>query len=318
MSLRHFLMLTLFWNAQHLFCQPSLPDAHLDLIASLMDIASDPEQLKITNSIPIDTLGGHLQGIQHISQNAQEYVMMSGSSGQDSYLALAEIGAAPKVIKIQKLLEKPFKHAGGFQVHQNFLAVGIEDNDARNHSFVMIFDVHDITAIPNEPFIKIERKGVFERSTAGCVGLVKFGGYWIMVVGDWNTEHLDFYLDRDDRLDNLELVSSKTTKELDRTNWVNLHWRPYQNLNFITSQDQLYLAGMTSNAQGNNLVDLYAVTDIESSAFNLQKIATKSVDNTGGDFIWSAGLQVKDGLIRQIISCDRNLSAGFKIYQYNR
>lgn len=314
--MRYFIYLAIFWTTQNSCCQDSGSESNAALVESLMNISSSQSSQIFLNSIPIDTLGGHLQGVQLISQQNQNYALLSGSSNSQSYFVVIKMGKSSEVTKIQKILDKPFKHAGGFQFYQDFLAVGIEDNDARNHSFVMIFDVSDVAAIPNKPLIKIERKGTFERATAGCVGLVQLRDRWLMVVGDWNTEHLDYYVTAGEQMDSFSLVQSSTTKELNRTGWIDDEWLPYQNLNFILHQEELYLTGMTSDDKDKNIIDLYTVERSATHSFRLQKIASKTLVSQGGKFIWSAGLQIKDGLIIQIISSDRNLNETSRLYFY--
>jgi hypothetical protein len=272
------------------------------------------------NSWPINNEGGHLQGIQPLYQDQQSYLVLSGSSSTYSYYAMIRLGESPQVIGIQKILDKPFKHAGGFQIYDHYMAVGVEDNDARNHSYVFIFDLADPESPPAEPVLKIEREGPFERATAGCIGLTFYQDHWLIVVGDWNTRNLDFYQSSEigNEITPFKLTQSITISEIDKKLWSDPEWLPYQNINLLHDSSRLYLVGLTSDSEKNNVVDVYEIITEDLASFSLQKISRKILNNQGGDFIWGAGLDIKNESIVGIVSCQRNLDSLAQWYYYSK
>ena len=89
------------------------------LLADSNDLDSNPKVISYSNSLEINNSGGHLQGIQTIENNTGKYFILSGSSASYSYLAVVKQGDKNEVISVNKLMDKPFKHAGGFQIFQN-------------------------------------------------------------------------------------------------------------------------------------------------------------------------------------------------------
>ncbi|MCK5370142.1 MAG: hypothetical protein KAQ62_16390, partial [Cyclobacteriaceae bacterium] len=168
-------------------------DAEIQIINSLEKINSTPISITFQNSLEINNNGGHLQGIQYLNHEQKDYYVLSGSSGTYSYYSIVKIGKENMVISTNKILEKPFKHAGGFQIYNNLMAIGVEDNNAKNKSKVFIFQLDNPEKPPDNPLAIIERMGTFKRATAGCVGITVISNKVLVVVGDWDTEHLDFY-----------------------------------------------------------------------------------------------------------------------------
>ena len=163
-------------------------------IINLVDkLDSIPVSISFMNSLVVNNNGGHLQGIQYYQYNQNDYYFMSGSSDSYSYYSVVKMGEENSVISINKILDKPFKHAGGFQISNNLMAIGVEDNSERDKSKVFIYRIDNPENLPMEPLEIVDRFGTIERATAGCVGIIEIRDNILMVVGDWNTEHLDFY-----------------------------------------------------------------------------------------------------------------------------
>jgi hypothetical protein len=163
------------------------------LVSEFKNLDSKPEIISYSNTLEINNSGGHLQGIQSIQNNDGKYFVLSGSSDSYSYFAVVKQGDKNEVISVNKLMDKPFKHAGGFQIFQNYMAVGIEDNDAKDKSKVCIYDISNPEKPAGKPVAVIERAGEPKRSTAGCVGITKHKDQILLAVGDWDTKNIDFY-----------------------------------------------------------------------------------------------------------------------------
>ncbi len=232
------------------------------IVRSFRQIEPAPHAITYSNDLVVNNHGGHLQGIQSICRDGAQYLLLSGSSGSHSYFAEVQLDGENKVVKIAKLLDKPYKHAGGFQVCENLMAIGVEDNDARDKSKVMIFDMGNPEQTPGSPIAVIDRRGPRHRSTAGCVALARRSTGWIMVVGDWDTKHLDFYRTENGGIPGeknpFSLAITIDTQTIDKKNWIDPTWLSYQNINLIYSgHDRLFLVGMTSNANDEDVADLY-------------------------------------------------------------
>ena len=86
--------------------------------------------------------GGHLQGVQIFESKQKEYIAVSGSSDSYAYYFVAEKtqDSIFELKYIRKIWDKPMKHAGGFQVAHSFLVVGVEDNEKKDSSLLVIYD----------------------------------------------------------------------------------------------------------------------------------------------------------------------------------
>lgn len=137
------------------------------------NLDSFPKSIAFTNDEPVNNEGGHLQGVQSYSRGGQEYAVVTGSSSTYSYYSIIKINENPHVVSVVKILEKPFKHAGGFQIFEDYLAVGIEDNEEKTRSKVYLLHLENPENPPENPIVAITREGAYERATAGAVGLTK-------------------------------------------------------------------------------------------------------------------------------------------------
>ena len=169
------------------FAQPN-SNFH-QIITDLDQVNQNPSVISFNNALEINNTGGHLQGIQKLIHNQNEYFILTGSSSGYSYYTIVKTGEENMVISVNKILEKPFKHAGGFQIHNNLMAIGVEDNDAKTRSKVFIFHLENPDPPPEEPLAIIDRMGTHKRATAGCVGIIAIHEKILVVVGDWDTAH---------------------------------------------------------------------------------------------------------------------------------
>ena len=273
----------------------------------------EPQVIVCRNDLEINNRGGHLQGVQIIRKGEVEYAILSGSSSSYAYYAVVKLGADRRVRSVNRLMYKPFKHAGGIQVCQELLVVGIEDNAARDKSKVCIYRITDPENPSVKPLAVTERNGDPLRSTAGCCGIARMGDKYLLVVGDWDTKHLDFYLgdvpvpgQDHDALDRVYTIDTETA---DRSGWIDTDWHAYQNINLLRDEDgKLYLIGFTRDARNINLADLYLIEQSDLEQFRLIKLLTKSFScREGADFRSGAGIfRQKDGVLK-VISCGPNI-----------
>lgn len=254
-------------------------NAQDSVIDNFKNINSQPQLINFENKLKVDNSGGHIQGVQYLKLHGDEYVFLSGSSDLDAYYAVVELGTKSEVIAVNKLMKKPFKHAGGFQIFKNLMAVGIEDNSKKDISKVCIYDISKPENPTSKPISVIEREGEALRSTAGCVGITKYKNKVLIAVGDWDTKHLDFYTCDYKKIGetNFEKVGAIDTENASREGWIDKNWESYQNINlFVFNDEELFLIGLGHNKKAENIADLFQLEETNSGNFELTKLATKT------------------------------------------
>ncbi|MEQ8336932.1 MAG: hypothetical protein RIA62_06285 [Cyclobacteriaceae bacterium] len=288
-----------------------------DLIKKLDAISTTSEQILIDNKLKIDKKGGHLQGIQIYRYNDKTYLYTSGSSSQYGYVVSA---SETRVEQLHILRKKPLKHAGGFQISNNWLAVGIEDNELRNVSEVHVYQLGDPLA--NELKIKavVDRKGDWERATAGAVAIIEWENRLLMLVGDWSNRHIDFYLaslDRDPASLNFQKSSEIEMATYNKKGWVDdVPW-PYQNINLVKYGKQLLLFGFSSGEGDTNILDVYILEDPFSKTPGLTKIYSRTFPKTKSTrFGWGAGVQYEKNKFT-LYSCGENILKQLEVARYS-
>ena len=137
--------------------------------------------------------GGHLQGIQQAVIDGRPFLVLSGSASAQSYLALVALeGSMGRVVAVKPLMSRPFKHAGGFQVCGDYLAVGIEDDNTKMTSRVWILRLAELLqAAGPRPLVEIERTGAYQRATAGAVAMARVRDRHLLCVGTWDSATID-------------------------------------------------------------------------------------------------------------------------------
>lgn len=257
------------------------------------ELSSSPSlSIILKNDLEFDAEGGHLQGIQ---RHGDSMLFMSGSAASKSYMVLADL-KRKQTMAIDTLMGSPFRHAGGFQVFDRYLAVGIEDNQKRNVSVVQIYDL-DAPRPWSNPIYSLNRKGDFERVTAGAVGITAYRQKIWLLVANWDSRNLDIYTcpeaDFYRGTANFTLEISIDTETEPRSSWSDPEWHSYQSINLFTDQkDKLYLVGTTKINDGKQVADLYQLV-FKNLPGRIRKLSSKYFypGNTV-DFKAAAGLIV--------------------------
>jgi hypothetical protein len=276
-------------------------------------IDAQPKILTCRNELEVNNQGGHLQGVQLLVKDGTEYAILSGSSGTYAYTSVVKLDEYEEVLTVNTLMHKPFKHAGGIQIFEDLMVVGIEDNDAKDKSKVCIYKIVDPETPPVKPLAVIERRGEPFRSTAGCCGITRIGKGYLIVVGDWDTKHLDFYLSDENRLENktdaFEMVFTIDTEKVDRSAWTDKAWHAYQNINLLKDADgKLYLFGFGHNDQNENIADLFLVENKDLREFSLKKLLSKTFNcKEDADFQSGAGIFHQPDGETKVISCGSHI-----------
>jgi hypothetical protein len=282
-----------------------------DVITQFNNIETTPQTISFTNNFDVNNTDGHLQGIQLCENAVGKYFILSGSSATYSYCPIVKLGVENKTATVNRLMEKPFKHAGGFQVYQDYLAIGIEDNSTKDKSKVCIYDISEPEAPLAQPFAVLERNGEPFRNTAGCVGMTDYKNKTLIVVGDWDSKNLDFYTMDLRQLNDpvFTKMGSIETEGISRKGWIDNSWHPYQNINLFNIDGDLFLIGLGQSKKSENIADLYLITEGPPYQFSLQKIATKMFDCTSGcSFKAGAGAHYANGKFR-VYACGYNITS---------
>ncbi len=281
----------------------------INIVSEFNKLSANPVIISYTNVHPVNNTDGHLQGIQFYENNHGKYFFMSGSSESYSYYSVVKSGKVNEIVLVNKLMEKPFKHAGGIQIYKNYLVAGIEDNTLKDKSKVCVYEISDPEVQNTKPVAIIERNGETFRNTAGCAGITLYKNRFLIAVGDWETKHIDFYRSGSKKIEfnGFEMVGSIDAEKISKSGWVNTHWHSYQNINLLSIENYLYLVGLGQNSQSENIADLFEVTEEINGKFSLKKIASKKFNCTNGcSFKAGAGVVFRNGIF-EILACDYNI-----------
>lgn len=300
-------------------CSPSQPKKDSSLLINIQD---KPSEIIVRNNHSVNNKGGHIQGVQFYHSDQGSFYFFSGSSNHESYYAIANADTK-EIISVNDFLVDPFRHAGGFQVAEDLLAVGIEDNLEKDKSKVLLFRIID----PQKPDLQllktIDRQGNYKHYTAGCVAITKLDDQILLAVGNWDTKNIDFYKIPQRELDNsavnFEFVYSLNSDEMDRQNWVEKGWYSYQNINFFTSRDnKLYLAGMALNELAEkDVIDIFGFSSPESNSFKLQKIQHQTLKKPSSTtFKWGGGVYLDEQQRLNILSCGEHIEEYIAVNMY--
>jgi hypothetical protein len=273
LSAAQFVILLLMLGHQNGLSQP-LPDGEETLAVEAQSLA-----------IPVDEKfsfsGGHLQGIQLYN----ETLIVSGSSNSHAYLGIFQLlGGDFKFLGTKKLASGRFNHAGGFQIAEHWLAVGVEDPVGKRRSIIQLIDISSFEKLSGPPVYSLERKGEFKRSTAGAVGILKRQDHFLLAVGSWDSDVIDFYtsnhLDPYSEDFVFELWTSWDSREAKRKNWKDKSYNSYQSLQLTEDSSGVYITGF-ARAGNANVSDVFKLNTDSNPYELMQKVGTYSVQCKG-------------------------------------
>jgi len=282
-----------------------------DVLAALANVAPTPRLVPCHSGDFAVPAGGHLQGIQQATIGEQRFAILSGSSSAESYLALIALdGAMGRVAEIEPLLGRPFKHAGGFQVCGDYLAVGIEDDNTKQVSKIWIVALGELLkAAGPKPIIEIERRGAYKRATAGAVGMAKANGRHLLCVGTWNSATIDIYHSNGKGLGDpacaFAFRETWDVKNADRSNWSDGDFASYQNLNLVVDgNDRVFLIGF-AHTGGKDVMDVFELRlgNAVPMENRLKKLCRHALQGQETSFRHGSGLTVVDSSTVNVLAC---------------
>lgn len=239
------------------------------------------EVILIENDLDVPTEKGHLQGVQWMEADGDGKLMISGSSKHLAYLLKIDLASA-NAERLIPLMKDPFRHAGGMQVSDPYLVVGIEDNVLKTTSQVRIYNYHEETWDETEPVLTIERHGTAKQQTAGATGILALEDFHLVVVANWDSRTWDFYKVNLREGQQKPLWSFKAPTD----------WASYQSINLLKDKEAIYAVGFYGKGK-RGFADLILVSPLESFEPILSKVSAKKFQCKGGvDFNTAVGLQI--------------------------
>jgi hypothetical protein len=263
--------------------------------------------------------GGHLQGIQRTDIDGREYFIVSGSSDSAAYfIVVGKTSRGYGILQRKIICGESYRHAGGIQVIGDYLAVGVEDNLERSKSRVHFFDMSNPERPIGDPIITIQREGPEKLATAGAIAVVKRARDYLLIVGSWDSDTLDFYRSNgvalgecgSDGKSRCEFTYWQTWSKNNarKENWCDDVWGSYQNLNLISDiHDHLFLLGYYCNADNGDYVDLYSLDLSKLSSEMIRKESSKIAKcKQGASFKYGGGAYIKEEGSLVSYACERN------------
>lgn len=265
-----------------------------------------PEVFVLDNDIDVPVKNGHFQGVQVIDLNGSEKLLISGSSAKLAYILQADL-ASQKTEKLIYLMGDPFRHAGGFQVSKDYLAIGIEDNIIKTTSKVNFYNHQSDTLANPLPRFTIERKGESEQETAGATGIMTLdSSNSLVVVSNWDSRIWDFY--------RVNLISQK--QELLHSFTAPDDWAGYQSINLLKDDNAIYAIGFHGGGY-KNYADLILVSKLKEFDPIMLKISTKRFKTSKGlEFGAAAGLQVDQAGNLHILGTEKTSSRNILVNKF--
>ncbi len=282
-----------------------------DVLGVLRTISETPRAI-LCDSGGFDVpRGGHLQGIQQAVIGGRPFLVLSGSASAESYLALVALdGSMGRVVAIKRLLARPFKHAGGFQVCGDFLAVGIEDDNTKMTSRVWILRLAELLqAAGPKPLVEIERTGAYQRATTGAVAMARVRDRHLLCVGTWDSATIDVYVSNARALDDpacaFAFHETWDAGSADRSDWSDRDYASYQNLNLVVdTNDAVFLIGF-ARAGAADVMDVFELR-MEASVpveRRLRKVMRRALHGRETSFRHGSGLVIADANTVAVLAC---------------
>lgn len=282
-----------------------------DILGALQRISVTPAAILCDSDGFGVPRGGHLQGIQQATIDGRPFLVLSGSASAESYLALVALeGTMGRVVAIKPLMPRPFKHAGGFQVCGDYLAVGIEDDNTKMISRVWILRLAELLqAAGPRPLVEIERTGAYQRATAGAVAMAKVRNRHLLCVGTWDSATIDIYLSNTTGLDDpacaFSLRETWDARVADRSDWSDRDYASYQNLNLVVdTNDSVFLVGF-AHTGGADMMDVFEMR-MEASVpveKRLRKVLRRAMHGLQTSFRHGSGLVIADANTVAVLAC---------------
>jgi hypothetical protein len=199
-----------------------------------------------------------LQGIQSVADK----IYVSGSSSDQGYLGVYKRdGNTVRFLGIKTRSENPYTHAGGFQVSDEWLAIGCENAKKKMGSLVVLQKIGSAAALAQKPSFTMERTGDKKVSTAGSVAILKRKDHFLLAVGTWDCATMDLYISNHSDSEKEDFnFTHWTTWEAATTrhrNWVDRKWMAYQNIQLFEDSGGVYLVATGKSGRSDQVADVF-------------------------------------------------------------
>ncbi len=269
-------------------------------------IDPSPTTIHIRNTLDVPTENGHFQGIQVMETQGRKKLLVSGSSLHRSYILQVDM-ERQETDTLITLMKDPFRHAGGIQVSNGYLAVGIEDNFKKTSAKACLYNYRNGNLYKSIPDVIIDRTGEVKRPTTGATGLLAREEGYLMVVANWDSRIWDFYSVEPENGKYRLLKSFEAPDD----------WASYQSINLIMDEKDIYAIGFHQEMKTGR-ADLIHVSSVDHFEPQMKKIGTKFFNCTNGvDFIGAAGLEVEDDEMH-IWATQKNASDHIAVNQFSQ
>jgi hypothetical protein len=256
------------------------------------------------------TVSGHIQGVGLIDDRT----MLLSSSGTRAEVHVvqwtARVGVGPgRRIATHVVAPAPFDHAGGLQICDGIVAVGAEVFQARDRSRVVFWDMANPATPAALDHLSIDRPqagNIPRRWTAGAVGMVRRGDRYLVVVGAWDSAHLDFYESSHGNLRDpacsFQRLASWSERNAMKLDWFDRKWAPYQSLSLFTRGSRVFLVGGHAPFfPRKDWIDLYELRLLTPEPTRVRKMAKRHLTCTGGaSFLYGGGVLAHNGALHAI------------------
>ncbi|MEM1135415.1 MAG: hypothetical protein AAGI07_06205 [Bacteroidota bacterium] len=266
--MHHFFAFLFVVSFLSVFAQPSATVQHVENAFAAIPTHAQ----KVTFDFEAYTIpkhGGHYQGIQLMESKGEKYAYITGSSETVAYYFAISLGETNKVAAFNSLLTKPMKHAGGFQIIQDILVVGVEDDKARTVSKILFYSLDNPLSTNIQPLISIDRDGLYQQATAGAVAITRWNDKHLLFVGTWDNATIDVYSSNGFSLNDpncsFKMIDTWVSYKADRSHWIDKNYGSYQNMNLINQSDgRYYLIAFCKTEKGEDRADLFEVNVSEN------------------------------------------------------
>ncbi len=302
--------------------QPTRDATIANVESALARIPAEGKLLKFTGTPPV-ARGGHCQGIQLAFDAARNrhVAFLSHDSETIAYVVIlefpADLAADGRVLHVHAFpsdgRSPPLRHAGGIQLLDNILVVGLEDNQQKTRSEIQFWDVSNPATPSPLAHLTIRRAGAPKEKTAGAVGIVARDHDHLLAVANWDSRAIDFYVSNGKPLDDpkcrFELHGSWQSDRAEKNDWrPNSEVGAYQAVNLVSDAHRnLFLVGFETSPAGKDFVDLFSIELAQAPARALRKLAHKPMQLPGENhFRYSGGLWIERDRLT-ILSSQRDL-----------
>ncbi len=269
--------------------------------------------------------GGHIQGIQlKLDPDKERYLaFLSHDSNRLGYVVVVSFPRSGahlgQVLHVHQFEAGRLRHAGGIQLLDDILAVGLEDNWSKDRSEIQFWNTADPVNWTQLDHLTIRRRGRPKDKTAGAVGIIRHDSHVVVAVANWDSRAIDFYQsstpDLNDSHCRFDVMGRWSVNSADTSTWQpDKLFASYQAINLVGQSDgAVFLLGFHQRALGRDYVDLYSVDLSVKSTPSLHKIFAQKIKlSNDNHFKYGGGVSIQQNTM-WFLSTERSLKNRVRI-----